>query len=166
MQSVYSEAPAMSLRIIALIILAIAPCFLVNMGSQASSGLQPGFNEAILDVQKAEAAGATANETGDLVRSLNRALNLSEQSLQLTGPSSAAQRTQLLGQVNQILFTVDASARRLQIAASQRATKDRIVAYAAGAAVALIATFVYALCISFSRRYRVKRTLQMRIIPK
>jgi hypothetical protein len=157
----------MSLRIVALIILIIAPWFLVaDVFSQAQPGLEPGFNQAVLEVRKAEAAGATQRQLGGLVELVNRALELNEQALRLVDPSSAGQRTQLLGQVDQILLAVERNATQLQGAAAQRATQDRILAYIAGGIAALLATFAYALSISIWRRYRVKRTLQMNISPK
>jgi hypothetical protein len=157
----------MSLRIVALIILIIAPCFLVvEVASQAPTGLQPGFNQAILDVRSAETAGGTPSEIASLVETLNRALTLNEQALQLTDPSSAGQRAQLLVQVDQMLLRVEDNAKQLQVVASERTNVNRIVAYVAGGAAALLATFAYALCLSFWKRYRVKRTLQMKITPK
>jgi hypothetical protein len=161
------QTTTMSLRIVALIILIIAPFFLVvEVASQAPTGLQPGFTKAILDVRSAEAAGGTPSEIASLVETLNKALELNEQALRLTDPSSAAQRAQLLVQVDQMLLKVEDNAEQLQVAASQRTNLNRIVAYVAGGVAALLATFAYALCLSFWRRYRVKRTLQMKIVPK
>lgn len=157
----------MSLRIVALIILALAPFFLVvNAMSQAPIGLQPGFNQALLEVRNAEAAGATSSEVAGLVGSLNRALELNERALRLTDPSSAAQRAQILAQVNQTVLNVENSAKQLQIVVSQRAAVNHVVAYVAGGVAAILATFSYALCLSFYRKYRVKRTMQMKITPK
>jgi hypothetical protein len=167
MQRQHLQTTTMSLRIVALIILIIAPSFLVaDIASQAPTGLQPGFNKAILDVRSVEAAGGTPSEIASLVETLNRALELNEQALRLTDPPSAGQRAQLLAQVDQMLLKVEDNARQLQVVASERTNVNGIVAYVAGGVAALLGTFAYALCLSFWRRYRVKRTLQMKITPK
>jgi hypothetical protein len=161
------QAATMSLRILALIILIITPSILlVEVASQTPAILQPGFNQALLEVRKAEADGATASEMNDLVGYLNRALNLNRQALALTSPSDAQQRTKLLAQVDQDLSVIRQRAGVYQIEASQRTFWNHVLAYLAGGVAALLATFAYALILAFYRRYRVKRTMQMKISPK
>jgi len=58
----------------------------VNVTSQPTGQLEPRFNQVIVQVHKAESAGATAGEVANLVMLLNKALDLNEQALELTRP--------------------------------------------------------------------------------
>jgi hypothetical protein len=138
----------------------------VNVTSQSASELQPGFNQAIVQVHKAEAVGATKDEVANLVGVLNKALELNEQALALTRPEDAQKRAQLLAQVDEILDSVQSNATQLEAVASQRTFINSLVAYVSGGIAAFIVTLAYAYCTSFWRKYRVKRTFQMKIIPK
>jgi hypothetical protein len=157
----------MSLRTLVLIMLILTPSILLaDVASQTPVVLQPGFNQALLEVRKAEADGATATEMNDLVGYLNRALNLNRQAMQLTGLSNAQQREKLLAQVDQDLSVIRQRAGVYQAEASQRTFWNHVLAYLAGGVAALLATIAYALILAFYRRYRVKRTMQMKISPK
>jgi hypothetical protein len=157
----------MSIRILALIILAITPSILIaEVMSQTSGALQPGFNQAIVEVRKAEADGATASDMAYLVAYLNSALDRNRQALELASPSDAQQRTKLLAQVDLDLSVIKQRAGVAQVEASQQTFWNHVLAYLAGGLAALLATFAYALILAFYRRYRVKRTMQMKISPK
>jgi predicted DNA-binding protein YlxM (UPF0122 family) len=128
--------------------------------------IQPRFGQALLLVQQAESAGATSSEIADLVKLLNTALGLNEEALKLTSQSDAQKRAELLAQVDQTLTSVEAKAAQVQTVASQRTRTNRMLAYVYGAIVALVGTVAYAYGVAFYRRYRTKRTFQMRISPK
>ena len=137
-----------------------------GVSSQPSDQLQPGFNQALAQVQRAESAGATSSEVAQLLVPLNRAIELNKQALQLTSPQDAQHRTQLLNQVDQILESVQTQAGQLEITASRRTLINKIGAYTFGGAAALIATLAYAYGLSLWHRYRIKRTFQMKVVPK
>lgn len=151
----------LSLSIISMILLT---CLLST--SQLESQLQPGFNQALIQTRKAEASGATQIEVSQLLTLLNRALELNQQALQLMRPEDTGRRAQLLGQVNDLLANVQSQASQLEVTASQRAFLNKVTAYVSGCLVALIATVAYAYFRRFWREYQIKRTFQMRIVPK
>jgi hypothetical protein len=138
----------------------------VNVTSEPAGELDPRFNQAIVQVHKAQSAGATPSEVASLVALLNRALELNEQALQLTRPENAQKQAQLLAQVDEILGMVQFEATQLERVSIQRTFTNDVLAYASGGIAALLATIAYAYSISFWRKYRVKRTFQMRVIPK
>jgi glycerol-3-phosphate O-acyltransferase len=138
----------------------------VSVTSQPTGQLQPHFNQAIIQVHKAESAGATTNEVAKLAVLLNKALELNEQALALTRPEDALKRAQLLAQVDEMLDSVQSNATQLEAVASQRTFINSLVAYVSGGVAAFIATLAYAFGTSLWRRYRVKRTFQMKVIPK
>jgi len=118
------------------------------VSSQTVDQLQPGFSQALSAVRNAEAAGATPSEVAPLVALLNDAL-------QLNGTAQANQ-----------LATIQSRAGELQSLASQRTFTSNVTSYVSGAVGALVAAVVCAYLLSFWRRYRVKRTFQMRIYKK
>jgi len=132
--------------------------------SQPTDEPQSRFGTALDLVHRAEAAGATHEETAGLVILLNKALQLGDEATRL--PSSEAQRAVLLAQVDDILGKVETEATRLEVTASQRTSTNRVVAYVSGGVAAFLATLAYACTGYVWRRYRVKRTFQMRISPK
>jgi hypothetical protein len=145
--------------------LSLSARFLIVV-SQPTVQLQPHFDEAIAQVHKAEAAGATTNEVATLVVLLNKALELNEQALALSRPESAQKRTQLLTQVDEILSSIQTKASQLEAVASQRTITDNALGYIYGVIAAFTATLAYAWGVSFWRKYRVRRTFQMKVIPK
>lgn len=138
----------------------------VNVTSQPTGQLEPRFNQVIVQVHKAESAGATTGEVANLVTLLNKALELNQQALQLTGAEDAQKQAQLLAQVDEILGTVQFEATQLEVVASQRTFTNNVLAYVSGGIAALLSTIAYAYGVSFWRKYRVKRTFQMKVIPK
>jgi signal transduction histidine kinase len=138
----------------------------MTITAQTSTNLQPGFSNALMAIQQAETAGATASEIAPIMTLLNQAVQLNQQALQLTSPQDAQKRQQLLSQVDQMLTQVDTAAGQLQTVAAQRTQLNTIIAYVSGGVVALVGTVAYAYGLSFWRRYRIKRTFQMRVSPK
>jgi hypothetical protein len=136
----------------------------VTSASQLTEELQPQFSRAFALVRRAEAAGGTREEVAGLVLLLNKALQLSEEATRL--PSSEAQRAALLAQMNEILGKVETEATRLEVTASQRTFTSRVVAYVSGGIAAFLTTLAYASTVRIWRRYRIKRTFQMRISSK
>jgi hypothetical protein len=138
----------------------------VNVTSQPTGQLEPHFNQVIVQVHKAESAGATTDEVANLVTLLNKALDLNEQALELTQPEDALKQTQLLTQVDEVLGTVQFEATQLELVASHRTFINNVLAYVSGGMAALLSTIAYAYGVSFWRKYRVKRTFQMKVTPK
>ena len=144
-----------------LIILSVAVLFLMLcratiVSSQTVGQLPPGFGQALAAVRGAEAAGATPAEVAPLVALLNDALQLNGQ----TANASAQ------AHVSSQLAAVQSRAVQLQSLASQRTFTDNVISYVSAAVGAVIATVVLAYFLSFWRRYRVKRTFQMKIYKK
>jgi len=128
--------------------------------------IQPGFNQAITQVRLAESAGATQSEISELLITLNKALELNEEALKLTSPTDAQRRAELLTQVNVMLDDVQTRAGALQTVASQRTRTNTVLAYVYGGIAAAVGTFAYAFLFAFYRRYRIKRTFQMKVTAK
>jgi hypothetical protein len=134
--------------------------------SQTIETLQPRFGQTLASVHQAESAGATSNEIGALVGLLNKALELNEDALKLTAPDEAQRRAELVAQVDQILTTVENRAADLTALASQRSYMNKVFTYVWGVVAAILGTIVYAFATSFYRKYRIKRTFQMRVARK
>jgi len=134
--------------------------------SQTTGSFETGLNEALKAVRRAEAAGATSQEIAQLVGPLNVALNLHEQALKLSGSNRTVGAQQMSAQIEAILQDVESRANQLTSVASSRTSMNTTKNYTLGVIAALIVTLAYACCISLWRKYRVKRTYQMRIIPK
>jgi hypothetical protein len=120
----------------------------------------------LAEIHKAESAGATSQEVANLVAPLNRAVELNEQALGVTQPGDAGKRAQLLGQVDQILSGVQSNATVLESVASRRTFTNTALTYISGGVAAFLVTIAYVYCVDFYRKYRVKRTFQMKVIPK
>jgi hypothetical protein len=134
--------------------------------SQTTDELEPRFGPVIVSVNQAESAGATPGEVAELVTLLNNALELNKEALKLTSTSDAQKRAALSTQVDDILAQVETKAVQLQAVASQRTYTNTVFTYVSGAVAALLATVAYAYGVVFWRRYRIKRTFEMRISPK
>jgi hypothetical protein len=65
-----------------------------------------------------------------------------------------------------MLDTVQSNAVQLEAVASQRTFTNNVLTYVSGGIAAVLATIAYACCVSFWRKYRVKRTFQTKVIPK
>lgn len=134
--------------------------------SQTQEELQSRFGQALIQVQRAESAGATTSEVAPLVALLNQAIGLDDQALKLTKPADAQRRLQLLNQTNLILYSVLIQASQLEQNASQRTLTNKIATYVASGVAALLATLAYSYLLTFWRKYRVRRTFQMKVIRK
>ena len=146
-----------------LALIAIQP---LTVTSQTIGALEPRFGETIVALHRSESAVATSSEIGELVILLNNALALNVEALKLNVPSDAPRRIELLTQVDQILTTVENRAAELTAVATQRTFTNKVLAYVGGAIAAVLGTVAYAFLTSFYRRYRVKRTFEMRVTRK
>lgn len=88
--------------------------------SQPTDELQPQFAQVIIQVRRADAAGATSTEVAELLVLLNRALQLNDQALRLTRPNDAQRRAELLANLDEMLDSVQAKANQLESVAAQR----------------------------------------------
>jgi len=134
--------------------------------SETTGTLQPGFNQAIVELRDAQSAGATPSELTEPVALLNKALELNREALILSASDEATRRAGLLVQADQILTTVETQAIELTAVSSQRKSMNEFLTYLSGAIAAILGTIVYASAISMHRRYRIKRTFQMRVSRK
>jgi len=129
--------------------------------------LQVRFGHALVLVQQAEFAGATVTEVDELVKVLNEALELREDALKLSNsPDDSRKRAELLAQVDQLLSSGEARATQLRAVASQRTFTNTVIAYLSGIVAAILGTFAYAYAVSLWRKYRIKRTFQMKVSPR
>ena len=117
------------------------------------------------DLQSAESAGAEPREMQKLIDQMNSIIGLQSQ-LQNLPVQDTARRVQLLGQINATLSSVDSQAIELEAAASQRTYMNHVIAYASGVVGAALVTVAYHFGLILYKRYRIKRTFQMKIIPK
>lgn len=136
-----------------------------NSRTQLNPPLQPDFGQALIAVNNAEAAGATPNETAPLVVLLNKALELNQEASSLP-TNQTDQRNAMLSSVNQILTNVTNQANDLTTSSAQRTYTNKILTYATGLLVAVIGTFAYIFGVELYKRYRIKRTFQMRVRRK
>jgi len=134
--------------------------------SQTVGSLEPRLGQTLVTLHQAESAGATPSEIEALVALLNKALELDNEALKLNAPDQAQRRIGLLAQVEQILTTVENRTTELIAVASQRSFNDRVLTYVGGAIAAVLGTISYAFTVSFYRKYRIKRTFQMRVTRK
>lgn len=159
-----------SARIFLFLVIAVGTPLLVAGNSVAvmsqSGELQPRFSRVFAMVRHAEANGATADELRELVAVLNRALELNEEALKLTQSNEAERRTGILVQVDQMLDTLEGKASQVEAVASQRTFTNKVLAYVSAGIAAFLGTLAYAYGASFWRKYKIKRTFQMRILPK
>jgi len=122
--------------------------------------------QVIAQVHKTEEAGATSSEVSELTALLNQVVGLNEEAIKLSAPSDAQRRAELMGEANQLLTSVQTKANQLQAVASQRTLTSTLLAYVTGAVAAFLGTLAYAYGLRFWRRYRIKRTFEMKISPK
>ena len=134
--------------------------------SQTIETLEPRFGQTLALVHQAESAGATSTEIGALVALLNKALELNREAAKLSAPDQVQRQAELVAQIDQILMTVENRAADLTALASQRSYTNRVLTYMWGAIAAVLGTILYAFTMSFYRKYRVKRTFQMRVTRK
>lgn len=132
-------------------------------GAGQSNDTQPGFSQAMIYLNNAEAAGATQAEVAPLVELLNNALDLNVSAQQTSDPTI---RMRLLNQENQTLVTVENQAKILTTVAAQRTRMSRLLSYVGAAIAAAIGTILYACGVTLRRQYRIKRALRMRFRVK
>lgn len=154
-----------ALAAIAFAILLVAAAHLMTAKAQLPVELEPRLSRVFVMVRQAEAAGATQNELSDLVALLNKALELQD-AINATPSSEQEKRAGLRTQLDQLLTDLENRAVQLQVAASKRTQMNNVLAYVSGGVVAFLGTVAYAYGVSFWRKYRIKRTFQMRISPK
>lgn len=125
---------------------------------------QSQLNTVIQDVQKAELAGAKPQEINTLLVQLNSVIALQSE-LNNLPPQEADKKAQLTVQVSNLLSTVDLQAIQLAATASQRTQMDHVITYLSGLVAAAIGTVAYYSSILLWRKYRVKRTFRMSMVP-
>jgi len=157
---------AVTIAIFATLLLIIFNPLATLAQQYSSEALQPSFGQALTAIQNAESADATPSEISPLITSLNNALQLNQEAINLKAPGDAGRRSQLLAQVNQVLTNVQNQANQLTEVASHRAYMNKAIAYLVGIIVALLGTIVYGFAAAFYQKYRVKRIFQMRVEPK
>ena len=148
------------------IVLSVLALFLISplLASQSADS-QPNLNKVIQDVLRAEGAGARPEELGNLLNELN-SVNALEDQLQNLNSQEVDKRTQLLGEINNSLATIDIEANQIEMAASHRTFKDHIIIYSSGGVGAVLATLASHYISSLRRKYRGKRALQLKLVPK
>jgi len=154
-----------ALAAVAFAILLVGAVHLMTAKAQPPVEFEPRISRAFASLRQAEVAGATQNELSDLVTLLNKTLELQD-AINATPSSETEKRAALRTQIDQQLTDLETKAGQLQAVASQRTQMNNVLAYVSGGIVAALATVAYAYGLSFWRRYRVKRTFQMRISPK
>jgi hypothetical protein len=151
---------------ILLILLAIATLALVAYPALVvSQSVNPQLSMVIQDIRKAESAGAERGEMQRLIDQMNSVSQLQDQ-MQNLSPQDVEKRAQLLGEINSTLSSIDAEANQLETIAAQRTYVGHVIAYSSGVVGAVIGTVAYYYGVLLYRRYRIKRTFQMKIIPK
>ena len=134
------------------------------LASQSAES-QPDLNKVIQDVQRAEAAGARPEELGRLINELN-SVNALEDQMQNLSSQEVAKRSQLLEEINNSLATIDIEANQIDMAASQRTFTAHIIVYSSAAVGAALTTLASHYISLLWRKYRGKRALQLKIVPK
>jgi hypothetical protein len=159
-------------RVAAVAMLLALAALMVGHGMLAANSqsndqaLQPGFNNVLVLVRHAEEAGATSAELAPLVAGLNKALEFNVKVSALNQPNETQSRQTVLGQLNGLLLGLGRNATQLESTASQRTFTNKATSYVGGGIGALIGAVLLGYCLAFWRKYRVKRTFEMRIIPK
>ncbi len=161
--SMKSLRPFSLMLFITAIILVLATNSLIAQSQPET--FQTRLNKSLLLVHQAESAGATPEEVGELTQLLNKALEIDDAIHQIA-PSDQQRRTQLDVQLKDVFDTLENRAVQLETSASQRTLTTKVVAYASAGFAALALTGAYILGLAFWGKYRIKRTLRMRISPK
>jgi hypothetical protein len=146
------------------IILTVAP--FVPVSSQNDMTSPASFSQALVQVQKAELAGATPQEILGLVNLLNKAVELDREANQLSAANETAKASQVTSQVNQTLITVESEAMQLTVSSTRRSSANKITLYLEGALAAVLGTFTYSFAVYINVRRKVKQTFQMRVKRK
>ena len=134
------------------------------LASQSAES-QLNLNKVIQDVRRAEAAGARPEELGKLINELN-SVNALEDQLQNLSSQEADKRSQLLREINNSLAAIDIEANQITIATSHRTFTDHMIIYSSAVVGAALTTLASHYLSSLRRKYRGKRALQLKIVPK
>jgi hypothetical protein len=135
---------------------------LLNPVSVFCQAISAQINDTYRDVRKAEASGATAHEMSTLADQLNQVIRIQDQLRNV--PLGSDRSRQLTLEINKTLVNADTEAR--QITGSNRAITNFLVRSSSAALSALLVTIAFHWCTILRRSYRIKRTFQMKIIPK
>ena len=130
--------------------------------AQHNPVLEAGFGGAVVAINNAEAAGASAKEIAPLVALLNKALELNQEASNLP-TNQKEQRNNVISTVDQILTKVTYQAKGLAATSAQRSYTNKIITYVAGLLLAVTGTFAHVFCVELYQRYRIKRAFQMRV---
>ena len=164
-----SQLPRIQSKLAMIAILAILAVIAIGplaVRSQTVGTLEPRFGQTLVKLHQSESAGATSSEVAELVALLNKALELDGEAVKLNAPDQTQKRADVLAQVDQILTAVEDRAADLTVVASQRSYTNKVLTYVGGAIAAVLGTIAYAFIVAFYRKYRVKRTFQMRVTRK
>ena len=150
-----------------IIVLAVLMPILLNpiLVSSQTNQIRSELNKTLQDARRAELSGANTEEMGSLIDGLNSVAQL-EDELHNLPSQDTSQRAQILAQISSTLSTVDTEANQIEISASQRTFLNHLVTYSSGVIGALLVTLTCHYCVLLQRKYRIKRTFQMDIIPK
>jgi hypothetical protein len=124
------------------------------------------FLQTFTLLQAADVAGATNQELSASVQKLNRALQLlnSADQLEKQGQSKAAGDN--VQQAEQLLNATQSDAVALQAQAQSRRQQQNIITYALAPIMAFLTALLYHYGGRAYRRYRVTRTMKMRVRVK
>jgi hypothetical protein len=160
-----SELNGIALRVLVLLAAIVVISLIAYPTLVKSQSENAQLSMTLHDLQRAESAGAKPTEMQKLIDKMNSIIVLQSQ-LQSLPVQDTERRAQLLGQINATLTSVDSQAIELEATASQRTYMNHVIAYSSGIIGAVIATAAYYYALILYKRYRIKRTFQMKIIPK
>ena len=140
---------------IVIILVSLTNVWIIYAVAQVSMLMETDFGQALGAINRAEAMGAASNQTAPLVNSLNTALALEQEALNL--PANQTQkRDALMSEARQILVNVTSQANDISTTAAQMSYVSTITAYATGLMLAIVGTLVYA----FADRFHFNRKIK------
>lgn len=142
--------------VILIVLLAYAPA-----AAQTNDAL---MNRVILDVLKAEMAGATPDELSGLLTQLNGVLGLQNQLQNAT--LGDATKTQLQMTIRNQLASIDVEANQLSLTASHRTYMGHLTVYVIAMICAMFAAFATDYALSLNRRLKTRSILEWKITTK
>ena len=117
-------------------------------------------------VRAANIAGATNQELSGSVQKLNQALQLLDSADQLGKQGQSAAASSYVQQAEQLLSTVQSDAVALQTKAQNRSQQQKLMTYALAPIMAFLTTLIYYYGGRAYRRYRITKTMNMRVRVK
>jgi len=132
----------------------------------ASQDANTKFFETVRAVQTANLAGATNGELTGSVEKLNQALELIESANELEKRGQLSDANNAAQDTLQILVSVQSEALSLQEKAQTRSQQQRLLTYALAPIMAFLTVLVYHYGGQAYRRYRVAKTMNMRVRVK